>query len=132
MAELLIKRKQINYIKNSGINEILNNTKNDLPNWNPMASKIKIEKNNQNIKADSFQIKKWLSNWIINRKKNLKTIDYDKSFFEFGLDSIDAAELVFGFETEFKIQIDPTVLWEFPTITKLSDYLVNKMGEMHE
>lgn len=51
---------------------------------------------------------------------------------EFGLDSIDAAELVFSFETEFKIQIDPTVLWEFPTITKLSDYLVNKMGEMHE
>lgn len=159
LAEFLIKRKQINYIKNSGINEILNNTKNDLPNWNPMASKIKnypnidleaidvvstvisvkensnnsnLEKNNQNIKADAFQIKKWLSNWIINRKKNLKTIDYDKSFFEFGLDSIDAAELVFSFETEFKIQIDPTVLWEFPTITKLSDYLVNKMGEMHE
>ncbi|WP_336039018.1 AMP-binding protein [Acinetobacter calcoaceticus] len=153
LRDFFVKKRQNKHFMNFEIIERICHENNDLPNWRTIKTKIKNypnidfndveiikmdEKENiDNIKffikeksdnkVDTYHIRKWILNWIKKRKNNSINIDCDKSFFEVGLDSLDAAELAYGFEDEYKVKIDPTVLWEFPTINKLSNYLVNKM-----
>ncbi|MEB5477839.1 AMP-binding protein [Acinetobacter pollinis] len=134
------------YIITKGLLEFEGN----LPDWQPKASKIKnypnieitgnfIQQNKalmsqeKNIsedigkKLDIYQIQLWILNWIKSKKNISGDIEFDQSFFELGVDSLDAAELAYALESHFNIKVDPTVLWEFPTINELSNHILNKM-----
>lgn len=49
-------------------------------------------------------------------------IDGQTPLTDYGLDSMNAMELVGEIEAKFDIQLDPTLLWEVPTIDELVEF----------
>jgi 3-oxoacyl-(acyl-carrier-protein) synthase/acyl carrier protein len=49
-------------------------------------------------------------------------IDEDESFSSLGLDSISALDIVGELENEYKLTLNPTLLYEYDTISRLSEY----------
>ncbi|MGV9268863.1 acyl carrier protein [Kitasatospora sp. NPDC003701] len=47
----------------------------------------------------------------------------------YGLDSVYAFSLSADIEEEFGVPADPTLLWDFETVTALAEYLVNGGGQ---
>lgn len=50
-------------------------------------------------------------------------IDPDKPFVELGLDSISAVSLAGDIEHALGLDLPPTALWEYPTISALASHL---------
>ena len=46
-------------------------------------------------------------------------LDLDRPFSEYGIDSVDALELVLEIEEALGVALDPTVLWNYPTLNQL-------------
>lgn len=59
----------------------------------------------------------------------VEEIDIDSEFNEFGLDSVSLTVFSNELAREYDVEISPTTLFEFPTIQKLSDYLVSDERE---
>ncbi|AOX02681.1 hypothetical protein BJP34_27460 [Moorena producens PAL-8-15-08-1] len=55
-------------------------------------------------------------------------IEFNKSFFSLGINSLKAVEFIENLSENFDISVSPTLLFEYPTIAQLSEYLV----EVHE
>ncbi len=53
-----------------------------------------------------------------------EALDPDRPFFEYGVDSVDAVEIALEIEATFGIALDPTALWNFPTLNALLRHLV--------
>ena len=56
-----------------------------------------------------------------------EAIDAQKSFTEYGLDSIVGVFLAGDLEEWLGLQLSPTVLWEYPTTETLSHYLAAEL-----
>lgn len=57
--------------------------------------------------------------------------DWQRSFYEIGLDSSQLVELVRLLEKQLNVQLYPTLLFEYETINKLTNYLAEKYGDVY-
>jgi len=74
-------------------------------------------------------IQTWLSNQIAKQLGiNAKTIKMDEPLTRYGLDSIDSVTIVGDMEDWLEAELPSTLLWDYPTIGKAADYLVNDLG----
>ncbi len=55
-------------------------------------------------------------------------IEFNKSFFSLGINSLKAVDFIENLSENLDISVSPTLLFEYPTIAQLSEYLV----EVHE
>ena len=75
---------------------------------------------------DASQIQSWLIERVAEEMEQAKEeIDPQLPFSTIGLDSAAALALTGDLEDLLNISIDPTVIFEYPTIAKLADYLAN-------
>jgi acyl carrier protein len=70
-----------------------------------------------------------IQNWLISRLAELlrvspDEVDVQEPFANFGLNSIDAVSLSGDLEDLLGRNLSATLLWDFPTIETLSNYLV--------
>lgn len=76
---------------------------------------------------DRQEIEIWLVNWL-REKRKLATaeIDVEKSFSDYGLNSLEVVGLTGDLEKKFEQILLPTIIWDYPTIKSLSVYLSQK------
>jgi len=71
--------------------------------------------------------------WLIERVAQLARVDRDaiestQPFSYYALDSVDAAGLTAELEDALSIDLEPTLLWDYPTIESLALYLAQEMA----
>lgn len=74
----------------------------------------------------SSEIQNWLKNWISQKlRQPISTIDVNKAFADYGMDSVTAIELTQDLQEWLNISqpLDVTIAWNFPTINALANYL---------
>ena len=60
---------------------------------------------------------------------NIEEIEPDLELFEQGLDSMSATELINSLEQEFKIELDPDVLFDYPLLDQIVELIETKVAE---
>lgn len=75
-----------------------------------------------------------IEHWLIDKLSSLlgvdsQDIDLDKSIFTCGLDSSVALSITGELETLLDLELDTTLLWEYPKISELAEYLVDELGK---
>ena len=74
------------------------------------------------ISEDS--IREWLKNYLIKETHiSSKDVDLQTSFEEYGLSSAEMLNLAFNLEKRLNRSISPTVIWDYPSIDSLANYL---------
>ncbi|MEO0934850.1 MAG: acyl carrier protein, partial [Cyanobacteria bacterium J06641_2] len=79
----------------------------------------------------SSSIQTWLVNWLSQKLKLPQdSIDINKSFADYGIDSVIAVELAQDLQEwlNYPRAIEPTIAWNFPTIESLSNYLAQTLA----
>jgi acyl carrier protein len=56
------------------------------------------------------------------------SIDVEKRFSAYGLDSLDAVTLVFELEELLKRELPSTLLWDYPNIRECCNFIVGQSG----
>jgi acyl carrier protein len=66
-----------------------------------------------------------LMNWLKTeiQAQTGQPVDEHQAFSALGLDSVAAVALSGDLEERFGLELDPTVMFEYPTLTALLDYL---------
>ncbi|WP_423241852.1 MULTISPECIES: acyl carrier protein [Limnospira] len=69
-----------------------------------------------------------MQGWLITQMAerlglNPDDIDIDEDFANYGLNSIEAVNLSGDLENQFGRRLPPTLLWDYPTIKAIADYL---------
>ncbi|MEQ8476439.1 acyl carrier protein [Fulvivirga sp.] len=82
-----------------------------------------------NVDKDKIQ------NFIINELSALLKIDSDKidpsiEFLNLGIDSLTGLNLMTKLENLLKMELDPIMFWNYPTIEKLSEHLSTKTSAL--
>jgi acyl carrier protein len=76
------------------------------------------------------KVETWLGNWLHQKLKvNPATIQTSQSFADFGLDSIFAVELAQDIADWSGIPVEATIVWNYPTIDSLAEYLANQINQ---
>ncbi|BAY81667.1 AMP-dependent synthetase and ligase, acyl-CoA synthase [Calothrix parasitica NIES-267] len=78
-------------------------------------------------------IQNWLINWLSQKLKiSQNSIDINKSFADYGIDSVIAVELAQDLQEwlNYPHAIEATIAWNFPTIESLSNYLAQIIQEI--
>lgn len=73
-------------------------------------------------------------NWLTDKLASLlgldnAAIDLEQSIFTYGLDSSAALSITGELETLLDLDLDSTLLWEYPQISKLAEYLVDELAK---
>lgn len=69
-------------------------------------------------------VKNWLLNWVSSEFNiNEKKINTDTDFTQLGLDSIYLVRLAHEIQKAYKIPIDSSIIWQYPTISQLSKHI---------
>ncbi|MEQ8245915.1 acyl carrier protein [Fulvivirga sp.] len=76
-----------------------------------------------------------IQNFIINELSALLKIDSDKidpsiEFLNLGIDSLTGLNLMTKLENLLKMELDPIIFWNYPTIEKLSEHLSTKTSPL--
>ncbi|MER6977464.1 acyl carrier protein [Streptomyces carpinensis] len=66
--------------------------------------------------------------WLLDRlslylRRAPDTIDPTVPLAEYGMDSVSALSLCGDLEDEFGLDVEPTLLWDHPTVASLTGYL---------
>lgn len=66
--------------------------------------------------------------WLIERvakycRKNIESIDSNANFSDYGLDSVSALTLVGDMEDYLGFELETTIIWDFPSISKLVNHV---------
>src|SRR5438132_4972897 len=66
--------------------------------------------------------------WLVLRlarylDRSAENVEENVTFFQYGLDSVAALSLYGDIEDEFGVQIEPTDIWEHPTIRDLARHI---------
>lgn len=73
---------------------------------------------------DSSQMKKWLTRELSQRfNLNESEIDLKKPFSFYGIDSKEALSLAGDIEDALQVKLPPTLLWQYPDIDRLAEFL---------
>jgi len=77
---------------------------------------------------NEIMITEWLKNWI-SKETGLEVnkITIDEPFVNFGMNSRQAITLSSDMEEEFKCELDVSMVWEYPTIDKVSSYVAQQI-----
>ncbi|MGK7875123.1 MAG: AMP-binding protein [Xenococcaceae cyanobacterium] len=78
-------------------------------------------------------IESWIETWLAKQPEiKAKAIKRQTSFADYGMDSVLAVELIEALENWLEITLEPTILWNFPTIESLAQYLESEMPTKEE
>ena len=77
-----------------------------------------------------------LEDWLINRVATIQQqspddVDPDMPFSSLGLDSVDVMDLIVELDELLGIEIESTIIWDYPTIRLLSGYLADLLSGTH-
>ena len=77
---------------------------------------------------------KEIEDWLIAKLANLlgiknEEIDLEKSIFSYGLDSSVALTFTGELETFVNLELDPALLWKYPKVSDLAEYLVDELAK---
>jgi acyl carrier protein len=82
------------------------------------------------VSWDIEKIEDYLSKKIAEIiEKNPEDIDVDKVFSDYSIDSASGVGLSGDIEEDFNLKLSPLVLFEYPTIAKLSKYILKKLNK---
>lgn len=74
--------------------------------------------------AGHIELVDWLAGRIAGfLDEEPDTIDIDRPLAELGLDSVYALTLCGEIEDGFGIEVEPTLAWDYPTITAMAQFL---------
>ena len=78
--------------------------------------------------VDKESIQAWfLANLAEKLKMDISEIDVQASFMDYGVSSIIMVEIEGELEDWLEVELDPTLLWDHPSIESLAEYLVNEL-----
>lgn len=81
---------------------------------------------NLNVDKSEESLNVWLTERVSSYvKRKPEDIKLDVPLSEYGLDSVYALTISGDIEDYLGISIEPTIMWDFPTIEKLSKVLVD-------
>ncbi|WP_446226119.1 acyl carrier protein [Nocardia sp. IBHARD005] len=74
-----------------------------------------------------------IADWLANKVAGYldttpDAIDYDRSLAEYGLDSVYAITLCGEIEDTLGIAVEPTLAWDYPTISAMAEFLAAETG----
>ncbi len=70
----------------------------------------------------------WMSQWLVSRAGvDPAEVDLEKPFADYGLDSMTAVEMSGEIEDWSGVELTPIVAWNYPTVAKLSEFLVSQL-----
>ncbi|NEO43440.1 MAG: acyltransferase domain-containing protein [Moorea sp. SIO4A3] len=82
--------------------------------------------NNPIYTSESIQM--WIENWLARELKiDVQYIDRKTSFADYGMESVMAVELAQDLEDWLQHSLEATILWNFPNIESLGDYLASEI-----
>lgn len=85
--------------------------------------------NNQKTLPDRVKIKTWIINYIADLLEvESSKIDASIPFDRYGLDSSAAVGLAGDLEDWLDEELDPTMLYDYPTIDSLTEHLVAELS----
>ncbi|MGB9039149.1 MAG: acyl carrier protein [Acinetobacter calcoaceticus] len=58
-----------------------------------------------------------------------QTLDPQQKFTSYGLDSIVALSVSGDLEDLTQLELEPTLLWDYPTINELAEYIVSQLEQ---
>ncbi|WP_457969672.1 acyl carrier protein [Acinetobacter calcoaceticus] len=58
-----------------------------------------------------------------------QTLDTQQKFTSYGLDSIVALSVSGDLEDLTQLELEPTLLWDYPTINALAEYIVSQLEQ---
>ncbi|MFF0745887.1 acyl carrier protein [Streptomyces sp. NPDC004111] len=75
-----------------------------------------------------------LEAWLVERVGEYlpdltEPIDTDRELGEYGLDSIAVVAFAADVEERLGIALDPTAIWDYPTVAQLAKHLTAELGE---
>lgn len=90
---------------------------------------------NSNSKLDDVMVEtspvQAIQSWLVSKlaeqlSLDAKTINVGEQLTRYGLDSIDAVTLVGDLEDWLELELPSTLFWDYPTIQKSAEYLVQE------
>lgn len=88
----------------------------------PLVAEKALTSNHQTIQN-------WIVNWLSKKLKiEAKSIDLNKAFADFNLDSMLAVELAQDLTDWLNHPLDATILWNFPSIESLVNHLFSELN----
>lgn len=76
------------------------------------------------------EVQTWLSSRIVSYGKRADLgFDADMDFSEIGLDSVYALTLCGDIEDQYGLEVDPEIMWDYPTIRSLAAHLTELGAE---
>ncbi len=76
------------------------------------------------LKHIKAQIKQYIS---ASTKLNVAKIKEDETFKSLGVDSLHALQLKNKIQEEFKLQLNVSVVWQYPTVNKFADFIAKEL-----
>ncbi|MEV5779028.1 acyl carrier protein [Streptomyces antimycoticus] len=75
-------------------------------------------------------LREWLTNCIASHlERPADTIDTSVRLSDYGLDSLYVLSVAGELEDHYDVSLDPTLLWDNPTIDALSEALVKELAQ---
>ena len=75
------------------------------------------------------EIARWLTEYLaFLLEEKPEAIDVELSFDRYGIDSATAVSLVADLEDWMQLELDPTIVYEYPTVRELSEFLESQQA----
>ncbi|MEU8852909.1 acyl carrier protein [Streptomyces sp. NPDC048564] len=76
-----------------------------------------------------------MQSWLVERVAEYlpdlgEAVDPHRQLGEYGLDSIAVVAFAADVEEQLGIAVDPTAIWDYPTISELAQYLAGELTEL--
>ena len=85
------------------------------------------------MNANRRTILRWLTTRLaVYLEVSPTTIDLMVPLAEMGVDSVHALSLVGDVEAHFDIDVDPTMIFDYPTLSHIAEYISTTVGERQE
>lgn len=79
---------------------------------------------------DAEIVHAWIKDWVVQKLNvEAQSITPNRPFADFGLDSIFAVELAQDLEEWLDKALEPTLLWNYPTVGELVEYLTQEVQQ---
>lgn len=79
--------------------------------------------------ASTEDIRRWMANKVARRLKvEATSLDVHASFAQLGLDSLAAVDMSGELEKWLNLEIEATILYEYPSINELAEHLAKRLG----
>ena len=82
------------------------------------------------MNTDAATVESWLAGRVVAYGKvDADSFTADTPLAELGLDSVYALTLCGDIEDEFALEVDPTIVWDYPTIRQLAGGISERIAE---